>query len=273
MSRSAPVVPMSQSPRDDLESRQPPPPGCRRFPSASPASCYLPKFAKPGLPLVKKVIAEFVGTFILIFSAAATPIVNQKYDGAATLLGAATSAGLAVCVVIFSIGHISGAHLNPSVTIAFAAARHFPWKHVPGYVLAQVLGSTAASFALKAIFHPFHSGGVTVPTLSTAQAFFLEFVITFTLMFVIVAVATDTRAARELAGVAIGATVLLNILVAGPSTGGSMNPVRTLGPAIATGNYEEIWIYMIAPVAGAIAGAYAYTAVKLGAEDQEESQP
>ncbi|URD77485.1 hypothetical protein MUK42_18831 [Musa troglodytarum] len=217
MSRSAPVAPIAQSPRDDLESRQPPPPGCRRFRSASPASCCLPTFAKPGpgLPLVKKVIAEFLGTFILIFSAAATPIVNQKYDGAATLLGAATSAGLAVCVVIISIGHISGAHLNPSVTIAFAAARHFPWTHVPGYVVAQVLGSTAASFALKAIFHPFHSGGVTVPTLSTAQAFFLEFVITFTLMFVIVAVATDTRAVRELAGVAIGATVLLNVLVAG----------------------------------------------------------
>lgn len=137
--------------------------------------------------------AEFIGTFILIFIATAGPIVNQKY-GAETLTGNAACAGLAVMVVILSTGHISGAHLNPSLTIAFATLRHFPWAHVPAYIAAQVLGSICASFALKAVFHPFMSGGVTVPSISNGQAFALEFLITFNLLFVVTAVATDTRA-------------------------------------------------------------------------------
>jgi aquaporin NIP len=142
--------------------------------------------------------AEFVGTFILIFMATAGPIVNQKYNGAETLIGNAACAGLAVMAVILSTGHISGAHLNPSLTIAFAALRHFPWLQVPGYIAAQVSGSICASFALKGVFHPFLSGGVTVPSASTStgQAFALEFIITFNLLFVVTAVATDTRAVR-----------------------------------------------------------------------------
>ena len=197
--------------------------------------------------------AEFVGTFILIFFATAAPIVNQKYGGAISPFGNAATAGLAVTTIILSTGHISGAHLNPSLTIAFAALRHFPWLQVPAYVSVQVLGSICASYALKGVFHPFLSGGVTVPdvTISTAQAFFTEFIITFNLLFVVTAVATDTRAVRrrsvhilfapcscsassgssriqlavisscccmqvgELAGIAVGAAVTLNILVAG----------------------------------------------------------
>ncbi|KAH7533569.1 hypothetical protein FEM48_Zijuj04G0145200 [Ziziphus jujuba var. spinosa] len=199
----------------------------------------------------------------MVFSAVAAPIVNQKHNGAETLIGNATAAGLAVMVVILSTGHISGAHLNPSVTVAFASFRHFPWSQVPAYIAVQVSASISASFALKAVFHPFMSGGVTVPTVSYGQAFSLEFVITFILMFTITAVATDTRAVGELAGIAIGATVLLNILVAGNTTGGSMNPVRSLGPAIAAGNYKGLWIYIVAPTLGALAGTAAYTAVKL----------
>lgn len=170
-------------------------------------------------------------------------------------------------IVILSTGHISGAHLNPSLTIAFAALRHFPWPQVPAYIAAQVSGSICASYALKGIYHPFLSGGVTVPSVSTIQAFFIEFVITFILLFVVTAVATDTRAVGELAGIAVGATVMLNILIAGPSSGASMNPVRTLGPAVAAGNYRQIWIYLVAPTAGAIAGAAVYTFVKLKEED------
>ncbi|KAF3536993.1 hypothetical protein F2Q69_00022329, partial [Brassica cretica] len=207
--------------------------------------------------------AEFVGTFILIFTATAGPIVNQKYDGAETLIGNAACAGLAVMIIILSTGHISGAHLNPSLTIAFAALRHFPWAHVPAYIAAQVSASICASFALKAVFHPFMSGGVTVPSVSVGQAFALEFIITFILLFVVTAVATDTRAVGELAGIAVGATVMLNILVAGPSSGGSMNPVRTLGPALASGNYRSLWVYLVAPTLGAISGAAVYTGVKL----------
>lgn len=187
-----------------------------------------------------KVGAEFVGTFILIFAATAGPIVNNKYNGAETLMGNAACAGLTVMFIILSIGHISGAHLNPSLTIAFAAFRHFPWTHVPAYIAAQVSASICACFALKGVYHPYLSGGVTVPSVTVGQAFATEFIITFILLFVVTAVATDTRAVRfkffiiitfsfsfsfsrntaamqvgELAGIAVGATVLLNILISG----------------------------------------------------------
>ncbi|KAG5235774.1 aquaporin NIP5 [Salix suchowensis] len=219
-------------------------PKCKCLPVNAPTwgqphTCFL-DFPAPDVSLTRKLGAEFVGTFILIFMATAGPIVNQKYDNAETLIGNAACAGLAVMIIILSTGHISGAHLNPSLTIAFAA-------------LPQVSASICASFALKGVFHPFMSGGVTVPS----------FFITFNLLFVVTAVATDTRAVGELAGIAVGATVMLNILVAGPSSGGSMNPVRTLGPAVAAGNYKHIWIYLVAPTLGAICGAGTYTAVKL----------
>ncbi|CAN0919811.1 Aquaporin NIP6-1 [Linum grandiflorum] len=121
-------------------------------------------------------------------------------------------------VVILSTGHISGAHLNPAVTIAFASLKHFPWRHVPVYIGAQVLASMCAGFALKGVFHPLMDGGVTVPSGGYAQAFALEFIISFILMFVVTAVATDTRAVGELAGIAVGATVMLNVLIAGSVT-------------------------------------------------------
>lgn len=228
-------------------------------------------FPRPDVSLTRKLGAEFVGTFILIFFATAAPIVNQKYNGAETLIGNAGCAGLAVMIVILSTGHISGAHLNPAVTVAFAVFRHFPWVQVPAYIAAQVSASVCASFALKAVFHPFLSGGVTVPSISILQAFMLEFIISFNLMFVVTAVATDSRAVGELAGIAVGATVMLNILIAGPGTGGSMNPVRTLGPAIAAGNYDGVWIYLIAPILGAVTGAAVYTAVKL--RDEVDAPP
>lgn len=225
--------------------------------------------ALPSASLAKKVVAEFIGTFILIFAGTATAIVNQKTDGSVTLLGLAASGGLAIMIVILSTGHISGAHVNPSLTIAFAALRQFPWIQVPAYMGAQVLGSICAAFALKLIFHPFGSGGVTIPSGSYAQAFALEFIITFNLMFVVTAVATDTRAVGELAGIAVGATVMLNILIAGSNSGASMNPVRTLGPAIAAVNYKGIWIYLLAPIIGALCGAAAYTVVRLKGEDNQ----
>lgn len=225
--------------------------------------------ALPSASLAKKVVAEFIGTFILIFAGTATAIVNQKTHGSVTLLGLAASGGLGIMIVILSTGHISGAHVNPSLTIAFAALRQFPWIQVPAYMGAQVLGSICAAFALKLIFHPFGSGGVTIPAGGYAQAFALEFIITFNLMFVVTAVATDTRAVGELAGIAVGATVMLNILIAGSNSGGSMNPVRTLGPAIAAGNYKGIWIYLLAPIIGALCGAAAYTVVRLKGEDNQ----
>ncbi|KAL6182730.1 hypothetical protein ACLB2K_044143 [Fragaria x ananassa] len=231
-----------------------------------PHTCFT-DFPSPDVSLTRKIGAEFVGTFILMFAATAGPIVNQKYNGAESLIGNAACAGLGVMIVILSTGHISGAHLNPSLTIAFACLRHFPWTQVPAYIAAQVSASICACFALKGVYHPYMSGGVTVPSVSDGQAFALEFIITFNLLFVVTAVATDTRAVGELAGLAVGATVMLNILIAGPSSGGAMNPVRTLGPAVAAGNYRALWIYLVAPTLGALAGAGTYTAVKLQGDE------
>lgn len=278
-SRSAPATPTPLMPSlrvDSLSYDRNSMPRCKCLPIDSPTcvavhTC-LSDFSVPDISLTRKIGAEFVGTFILIFAATAGPIVNEKYGGAETLIGNAACSGLAVMIVILSTGHISGAHLNPALTIAFATLRHFPWIQVPAYIAAQVSGSICASFALKGVFHPFMSGGVTVPHVSTGQAFALEFLITFNLLFVVTSVATDTRAVGELAGIAVGATVMLNILVAGPSSGASMNPVRTLGPAIAAGNYKSIWIYLVAPMLGGIAGAGIYSLVKLRGEEEQPQQ-
>ncbi|KAL0547432.1 hypothetical protein IC582_017368 [Cucumis melo] len=234
------------------------------------SSCSLPY---PPVSLARKVGAEFIGTLILIFAGTATAIVNQKTEGTETLIGLAASTGLAVMIVILSTGHISGAHLNPAVTIAFAALKQFPWKHVPLYIGAQMVASLCSSFALKWIFDPIMGGGATVPSCGYAQAFALEFIISFNLMFVLTAVATDTRAVGELAGIAVGATVMLNILIAGQTTGASMNPVRTLGPAIAANNFKAIWIYLTAPILGTLCGAGIYTAVKLPDKDGDSRLP
>ncbi|CAH9104809.1 unnamed protein product [Cuscuta europaea] len=223
--------------------------------------------------------AELIGTMILIFAGTGTAVVNEERKGSEALLGLAVSTGLAVMIVILSTGHISGAHLNPAVTLAFAALKHFPWKHVPVYIGAQLMASLGAAFIVKAVFHPIMGGGgVTVPSSCGCggdchlQAFSLEFIISFNLMFVVTAVSTDTRAVGELAGIAVGATVALNILIAGETTGASMNPVRTLGPAIAAGNYTALWIYLTAPILGALAGAGVYSAVKLPDEDGQHLQ-
>lgn len=222
-----------------------------------------PIFQRPSVISVsKKVAAEFLGTFILTFAAAGTTIVNEETEGKLSLLGLGAGSGLAVTIIILSMGHISGAHVNPSVSIAFATFRHFPWTQVPLYIVAQVLGSISGAFALKATFQPFMGGGVTVPSCSYGHAFSIEFIITFILMFVVAAVATDARAVGEMAGVAVGATVILNTLIAGSKTGASMNPVRSLGPAIAAGNYKAIWVYIVAPITGALVGAAAYTVVR-----------
>ncbi|XP_014501435.1 aquaporin NIP6-1 isoform X3 [Vigna radiata var. radiata] len=211
-------------------------------------------------------------TELQIISATAAAIVNEKTNGSETIIGCAATTGLVVMVVIFATGHISGAHFNPAVTLSFAALKHFPWKHVPIYIGAQVLASICAAFALKWVYHPFMIGGVTVPSGGYGQSFVLEFVIAFNLMFVVTAVTTDTRAVGELAGIAVGATVMFNIMIAGPISGASMNPVRTLGPAIATKNYKAIWVYLIAPIFGALAGAGTYSAVKLPKEDDAKEK-
>ncbi|KAK1589130.1 hypothetical protein Q3G72_030757 [Acer saccharum] len=174
----------------------------------------------------------------------------MQKDKVVTLPGISIVWGLAVMVLVYSVGHISGAHFNPSVTIAFATCKRFPWKQVPAYVAAQVLGSTLAAGTLRLLFSGKQDHFVgTVPAGSDMQSFVMEFIITFYLMFII----------GDLAGLAIGATVLLNVM---PISGASMNPARTLGPAIVSSQYKGIWIYMVAPILGAVCGAWVYNMVR-----------
>ncbi|KAL6627232.1 hypothetical protein ACP70R_030958 [Stipagrostis hirtigluma subsp. patula] len=213
----------------------------------------------------QKIIAEILGTYFMIFAGCGSVVVNLSTKGTVTFPGICAVWGLVVMVLVYSVGHISGAHFNPAVTVAFATCGRFPWKQVPSYVVAQLLGSTLASLTLRVVFggaaaHEHFFG--TAPAGSDAQAVVLEFVISFYLMFVVSGVATDNRAIGELAGLAVGATVMLNVLFAGPITGASMNPARSLGPAFVAGRYRGIWVYVVGPVCGTVAGAWAYNLVR-----------
>ncbi|KAK9093122.1 hypothetical protein Syun_028033 [Stephania yunnanensis] len=227
----------------------------------------LEKNIKPGcsfsVPFLQKLIAEVLGTYFVIFAGCASVVVNLSKDKVVTFPGICIVWGLVVMVMVYSVGHISGAHFNPAVTIAFATCGRFPWKQVPAYVSAQLLGSTLASVTLRLLFgggrEHFHG---TIPTGSDVQSMVLEFIITFYLMFVVSGVATDNRAIGELAGLAVGATVLLNVLFAGPISGASMNPARSLGPAIVSHHYEGIWVYLVGPICGSISGAWAYNLIR-----------
>uniref|UniRef100_A0ACD5TKE1 Uncharacterized protein n=2 Tax=Avena sativa TaxID=4498 RepID=A0ACD5TKE1_AVESA len=210
---------------------------------------------------VQKILAEIFGTYMLIFAGCAAVTVNLRTGGTVTFPGICVTWGLTVMVMVYSVGHISGAHFNPAVTFAFATCGRFPWRQVPAYAAAQLLGSTAASITLRLLFGNNHFFG-TVPAGSDVQSLVLEFIITFYLMFVVSGVATDNRAIGELAGLAVGSTVVLVVLFAGPISGASMNPVRTLGPAMITGRYKGLWVYIVGPVGGAVAGAWAYNLIR-----------
>ncbi|KAL0011453.1 hypothetical protein SO802_006561 [Lithocarpus litseifolius] len=215
------------------------------------------------MPFMQKLIAEAVGTYFLIFVGCAAVVVNLDKDKVVTMPGIAIVWGLAVMVLVYSVGHISGAHFNPAVTIAFATCKRFPAKQVPAYIAAQVLGSTLASGTLRLLFNGQQNRFPgTLPAGANMQSFVIEFIITFYLMFVISGVSTDNRAIGELAGLAVGATVLLNVMFSGPITGASMNPARSLGPAIVHSEYRGIWIYMVAPILGAISGAWVYNVIR-----------
>ncbi|XP_073314286.1 aquaporin NIP1-1-like [Primulina huaijiensis] len=215
------------------------------------------------LPFMQKMIAETLGTYFLIFAGCAAAVVDADKDKVLTQPGIAIVWGLVVMVMVYSVGHISGAHFNPAVTVAFATCKRLPWKQVPAYISAQMLGSTLASGTLRLLFGgPHNHFAGTLPTGTDLQSLVVEFIITFYLMFVISGVATDNRAIGELAGLAIGATILLNVMFAGPISGASMNPARSLGPAIVWSNYRGIWIYLVGPTFGAISGAWAYNIIR-----------
>jgi MIP family channel proteins len=177
-------------------------------------------------------------------------------------IGVAISFGLVIMVMIYAVGHISGAHFNPAVTFAFALTRHFPWPRALGYWSAQVLAALAAAAVLRGSLGNIAHIGATLPSGSQGQSFLWELVMTFFLMFVIMAVATDTRAVGAAAAIAIGATVGLDALFGGPITGASMNPARSLGPALVSGELDDLWLYLVGPMGGALLGALAYQVVR-----------
>jgi MIP family channel proteins len=207
---------------------------------------------------LRRYVAEFVGTFLLVFAGPGAVVVNEISGGGVSSLGIGLSFGLAVMTVIYAVGHLSGAHINPAVTFAFALTRHFPWALVPAYVVAQLAGACAASAALLALFGNVASLGATVPSGSALQAGLLELILTLFLMFVISAVATDVRAVGQAAAIAIGGYVALAATFAGPIAGASMNPARSFGPALLSGTWTDHWAYWVGPLAGAALGALLY---------------
>lgn len=200
---------------------------------------------------------------MLVFAGCGAAIADAHTGGALGIVGVALTFGLVVMAMVYATGHLSGAHINPAVTVAFTVTRHFPARDAIAYIGAQLAGATTGAFALLAVWptKPAHLGA-TLPSVSAGSALLYEVVLSAVLMFVIVAVATDTRAVGAGAAIAIGGTVGLDALFGGPITGASMNPARSLGPALASGQWSGFWVYIVGPVLGTIAGAFAYQLVR-----------
>jgi aquaporin NIP len=210
---------------------------------------------------LRALVAEAIGTFALVFAGCGAIMVDAKTH-ALGHIGVAFSFGLVIMVMIYAVGHISGAHFNGAVTFAFALTRHFPWPRALGYWAAQLAGALAAALILRGSLGNIANVGATVPSGSQAQSFLWEAVMSAFLMFVILAVATDTRAVGEAAAIAIGGTIGLDAMFGGPITGASMNPMRSLGPALVSGDLHALWLYILAPLAGAAVGGLAYQFVR-----------
>ena len=213
-------------------------------------------------PFVRRCFAESVGTFIIVFAPVALSAAGAFKGAAGDLPSASWVSGLAVLCMIYTFGHISKAHFNPAVTIAFAVGKCFPWREVPGYIAAQITGAVAAAGLVAMVFGAGY--GTHIPHVNPAAAFVLEMVFSALLMLVIIAVATDKRAHPAIPGLAIGLVVVVNVYIGGALTGGSMNPARSLAPALFAGGaaLSHLWIYLTAPVVGAIGGALTYNALR-----------
>jgi aquaporin Z len=204
------------------------------------------------LALSRKAIAELVGTFALVFAGTGAIVVDELSGGRVTHVGVSLTFGLVVMAMVFTFGEISGAHLNPAVSLGLSTNRQMSWKHVPTYVGAQVVGAVLASLVLQAIFPSSPTLGLTVPAGNPAQSFVLETVLTFFLMLVVLAVPAGTEKAST-APFAVGGIVALDALFGGPISGASMNPARSLGPALVLGSFGHLWLYLVAPCAGSLA--------------------
>lgn len=206
----------------------------------------------------RRLIAEALGTFCLVFAGTGAVVVDQTTGGTVTHVGVALTFGLVVMAMIYAFGEISGAHINPAVTIGFALGRRFGPREVPAYLLAQLAGAFAASGLLRLLFPASQTLGSTLPAGSISQSFLLETVLTFMLMLVILLVSSGPKETGIMAGIAVGGVVGLEAMFAGPISGASMNPARSLAPAVLSGHTASIWLYLVAPVAGAALATAAF---------------
>jgi aquaporin NIP len=216
-----------------------------------------------GGSLWRRAAAEALAAFALVVAGCGAIVADARYDGALGAVGTSLVFGLIIMAMVYATGHLSGAHINPAVTLAFTLTRHFASRDAAAYVAAQLAGATAGALLLLAVWPDQPAElGATVPTVGAGSAFVYELVLTALLMFVIMAVATDTRAVGAAAAIAIGGTVGLDALFGGPVTGASMNPARSLGPALAANEWSHFWVYLAGPFAGAALGAFAYQLVR-----------
>jgi MIP family channel proteins len=227
--------------------------------------------------LRRRAAAEAFGAFALVFAGCGAIVADAVHPGALGAVGVSLVFGLVIMAMVYATGHLSGAHLNPAVTLAFVLTRHFPRREALAYIAAQILGALAAAALLLAVWPSQPAElGATLPTVGAGSALVYETVLTAFLMFTIMAVATDTRAVGAGAAIAIGGTVGLDALFGGPITGASMNPARSIGPALVSGELHDLWIYILAPIAGAALGAFAYQLVRgtpRTARRRDESTP
>jgi len=212
---------------------------------------------------MRRAAAEGIGAFALVFAGCGAIVADRVYEGALGTVGIALVFGLVIMAMVYATGHLSGAHINPAVTLAFTLTRHFPAREALAYIGAQLAGASLAALALLAVWPDQPAQlGATVPSVGPGSALVYELVMSALLMFVIVAVATDTRAQGAAAAIAIGGVIGLDALFGGPVTGASMNPARSLGPALAAGEWKDFWVYVLGPVTGAATGALAYQLVR-----------
>ena len=224
------------------------------------------------LQLWRRCAAEGLAAFALVVAGCGAIITASVYPASLGNFGVALVFGLVIMVMVYATGHLSGAHINPAVTLAFTVARHFSPREAAAYIAAQLTGATTGALLLLAVWpsEPAHLGA-TLPHIGVGSAVLYELVMTAFLMFVIMAVATDTRAVGAAAAIAIGGTIGLDALFGGPVTGASMNPARSFGPALVSWQWNDFWIYVVGPVAGAVLGALAYQLVR-GGQKLDEAQ-
>ncbi len=210
----------------------------------------------------KQLAAELMGTFCLVFAGTGAIVIDGVSGGAVSHVGVALTFGLIVLAMIYALGDISGAHLNPAVTIGFCTARRFPASSVLPCVLSQCAGALLASFVLRVLFPQSATLGATIPTGSSTQSFVLEFILTWMLMLVILNVSTGAKEKGITAGIAIGGVIALEALFAGPICGASMNPARSLAPALVSLHLSSLWIYLLTPTLGAVAAVFACRCIR-----------